>query len=51
MGTYGWIEQSATDSEEHPYCYHKTEAEYQTNVQQNTGVGGLCQAVGFLACG
>lgn len=50
--TYGGIEEASTDSEKHPHCYHETETEYQTNVQENAGVGRLCEAVALLAgCG
>jgi hypothetical protein len=47
--TYSWVEEATADPEEYPHIHHQTEAEDETDVEQNTRVWRLRNAVVLLA--
>jgi hypothetical protein len=47
--TYSWVEEATADPEEYPHIHHQTEAKNETDVEQNTRVWRLRNAVILLA--
>jgi hypothetical protein len=47
--TYSWVEEATADPEEYPHIHHQAEAEDETDVEQNTRVWCLRNAVVLLA--